>query len=631
MAAADLVDDAEAAFTQILAHDPERREAREALAALQHDLQAKARAMALHREGALGAARSAYEQILTRRPRYPEILNNLGVLLLQLGDAAAASDTLSRAVAAKPALASASSNLGAALKRQGRLAEAITAYRRAIEAEPGMADAHYNLGHALVELQRLPEALAAYARALDCSPGHRGALCSSIHQRRHLCDWRRFGEDAADLRRLIEEGIPEVTPFDAMIFFDDPALQGACAKRMSERQCFGIEAMPPRRPERRERIRVGYLSSDFRAHPVSWLITETIEHHDRTRFECFGYAIGRNGGDSPERERLSRAFEHFRDIDRLGMEEAAQAIRADGVDILVDLNGHTLGARSGILARRSAPVQLAWLGFPGPMNGAGIDYLIGDPVATPGALQPFIEERIVQLPGCFQPGYRRIAGEIPPLQRREAGLPEQGVVFCCFNNSWKITPAFFTVWMRLLQALPDAVLWLLESSPEVRENLCREASARGVDPMRLIFAPRAALPVYFARLALADLFLDTLPYNAGTTARDALWAGLPVLSVTGKAFAGRMAASLLHAAGLSDLAVDSLETYEARATALANDPGTLEAMKSRTRAAREGPLFDTARFTRDLEAAFAAMHERALAGKPPAPFAIRRREAAQSR
>ncbi|MFM7274759.1 MAG: tetratricopeptide repeat protein, partial [Gammaproteobacteria bacterium] len=313
------------------AEDPDARLQRaQTLAAADLLDEAKEEAMALHREGKLGAARTAYEAILARRPRYPEMLNNLGVLLLQLGDVAAASEVLSRAVAANPALASASSNLGAALKRQGRLAEAITAYRRAIEAEPGMADAHYNLGHALVELQRLPEAIAAYARALDCKPAHRGALCSSIHQRRHLCDWHRFAEDAADLRRLIDEGIPEVTPFDAMIFFDDPALQGACATRMSARQCFGIEPMPARPAERRERIRVGYLSSDFRAHPVSWLMTETLEAHDRSRFECFAYAHGRSGADSPERGRLRLAVEHFRDIDRLGQEEAARAIRADG-------------------------------------------------------------------------------------------------------------------------------------------------------------------------------------------------------------------------------------------------------------------------------------------------------------
>lgn len=631
LAAADLLDDAEQAFTAILADQPANAAAREGLAALQADLQAKNTAMARHRQGALADARRGYEAILARRPRYPEILNNLGVLLLQAGDPAGAAEVLRRAVAAKPGLASASSNLGAALKRQGRLPEAIAAYRRAIAAAPRMADAHYNLGHALVELQRLPEALEAYAAALGCDPGHRGARCSSIHQRRHLCDWRRFAEDAADLRALIDEGVAEVTPFDAMIFFDDPALQGASASRMSARQCFGIAPMPPRQPERRERLRVGYLSSDFRAHPVSWLLTETIEQHDRSRIECFAYAHGRSGADSPERARLQAAFEHFRDIDRLGMEDAAQAIRADGIDILVDLNGHTLGARSGILARRPAPVQVSWLGFPGPMNGAEIDYLIGDAIATPAALQAHTRERIVQLPLCFQPGYRRIAGEPPHIRRADCGLPESGVVLCCFNNSWKITPAFFAVWMHLLQEIPDAVLWLLESSTEVRENLRREASARGVDPARLIFAPRAPLPVYFARLGLADLFLDTLPYNAGTTARDALWAGLPVLSVTGKAFAGRMAASLLHAAGLPELAVASLADYAARAKQLVREPGLQAELRRRVAAVKQGPLFDTAGFARDLEAAFSVMQRRALAGEPPAAFAIRRREATQNR
>ena len=617
-----LPEDAAALFELALAKRPELGGATRVLAGLRAEIARKHEATRAHHQGDTATARRLYEDILVRQPRYPEVLNNLGVLMLQTGDPAAAARLTREAIAAKPELADAHANLGAALRHLGHVDQAIAAYRHALELNPAMGEAYYNLGHALVAAQRLEEAVDAYASAANVDPSHGGARVGIAHQRRHLCDWRNYPAERADVLALVQAGSQDVSPFDVMIATDDPFTQALAARRMSYRMGGGIQALPPRPPERRERIRIGYLSSDFRRHPVAWLITDLLERHDRSRFSVHAYSHGVDDG-SAERKRIVSAVDTFADIRTLSMESGAQRIRDDGVDILIDLNGHTLGCRLGILARRPAPVQVAYLGYPGAMCAQYIDYVLGDAFVTPEEDQPFYDERIVRLPGCFQSCAPLSPEPLPPASRQHCGLPAEGVVFCAFNNPYKITPEFFSAWMRLLQKVPGSVLWLVENLPAVRRNLCAEAAARGVDPARLVFSPRVGVREYMARLAAADIFLDTLPYNAGTTANDALRAGLPIVSCAGHGFAARMAGSLLRAAGMPGLLTSTLEDYERLALELALDPQRLAGEKKTLLQTRErSVLFDADAFARGVESAYTRIWERHLSGAPAEAFSV---------
>ena len=368
-------------------------------------------------------------------------------------------------------------------------------------------------------------------------------------------------------------------------------------------------------------MRIGYLSSDFHDHATAYLIAELIERHDRDRFEIHGYSYGADpGGDM--RARLVSAFDRFSDIDALSHRDAAARIRADDIDILVDLKGHTYRARPKILAFRPAPVQVNYLGFPGTMGAPFIDYIVADNFIVPRDRQMLFAEKLAYLPDCYQPNDTRREIAAAP-SRAECGLPAQGFVFCGFNNSFKITPAFFAIWMRLLQQVPGSVLWLLESNALVRRNLSAAAFAADVDPARLVFAPILKHRDHLARHRHADLFLDTLPCNAHTTASDALWAGLPVLTCAGETFAGRVAGSIVRAVGLAELVASSPRDYEALALALARDPARLDDIRSRLDAGRASlPLFDMAKHTRDLEALYTRMDENWRSSRPAAPITL---------
>jgi predicted O-linked N-acetylglucosamine transferase (SPINDLY family) len=324
------------------------------------------------------------------------------------------------------------------------------------------------------------------------------------------------------------------------------------------------------------------------------------------------------------RGRFTGAFDHFVDIDKMPHRQAAELIHENGIDVLIDLMGYTRYCRPTILAHRPAPIQVNYLGYPGTMAADFIDYIIVDPFLVPTDQQPFYTERLVHLPDCYQPSDTRRQMANPAPSRASCGLPEKGFVFCCFNNSYKLTPAFFDIWMRLLNAVPGSVLWLSERNDFVKDNLRREASCRGVAAERLVFLPRAPMPEYLARLGLADLFLDTLPYNAGATANDALWTGLPVLTCAGETYVGRMAGAVLTAAGLPELITTSVEAYETLAFQLATEPGRLTAVRQKLERNRSTmPLFDTERFNRKLEAAYQRMWETWRAGEAPAAFSIR--------
>jgi len=398
--------------------------------------------------------------------------------------------------------------------------------------------------------------------------------------------------------------------------------QIACARLVAAKISASADICPLAERRSGERVRLGYLSADFRSHPVAFLVAGLIEHHDRQRFEVFGYSYGPDDG-SAIRARLTGAFDHFVDIRDTSDRQAAEQIHADAVDILVDLTGYTEHGRTAILAHRPAPIQVNYLGYPGTMGADFIDYIIVDRFLVPMEQQPFCTEKLVQLPNCYLSCEiaQKVVDRTP--SRVECGLPEEGFVFCCFNASYKLTPTVFDVWMRLLNATPRSVLWLIAANPLVKDNLRREAVNRRVAAERLVFAEPTSRPEYLARLGLADLFLDTLPYNAGATASDALSAGLPVLTCSGDTYVGRMAGAVLTAAGLPELVTTSLKSYEALGLRLATKPELLARLRQRlVNHQSTMPLFNIARFTCDLEAAYQQMCQTWKAGQPPRAFSV---------
>ena len=390
--------------------------------------------------------------------------------------------------------------------------------------------------------------------------------------------------------------------------------------RRQQSGCRKIGVAGPR--YQHDRIRIGYLSADFRQHAVASLIAGMFECHDRSRFEITGLSIGPVDNSDLDR-RVKASFEHFVDARALSDDEIVKLVKDSEIDILVDLMGHTADSRINVFARRPAPVQVNYLGFPGTMGAPYIDYIVADKTVIPEDRREFYAEQVVYLPGSFMPADRDRPTSPKTFTRVEVGLPEQGLVFCCFNNSYKITPAVFAIWMRLLREIDGSVLWLFAPNPAVERNLKTEAAERRVDPARLIFAPYMPLPEHQARQRLADLFLDTSPYNAGATASDALWAGVPVLTRIGETFVGRMAASLLNAAGLPELITATTQDYESAALALARQPGRLAEIKRKLEQSRlSGPLFDTRLFTTRIEAALTDMWQRYQRGEPPQGFTV---------
>jgi protein O-GlcNAc transferase len=514
-------------------------------------------------------------------------------------------------------------DLGEVLARVGRLDEAVMSFHQALAIDPDFAPAHFGLGNVLKTRGKLRDAVACFDRAAALDPENADVLSVWFRERQIICDWSRYHEFEVKVRQAIGAQPSAGAPFTLLALSSTPQEQLDCARRVGAKIAVRESQLLPRRqPRPGDRIRVGYLSADFRPHPVGFLIAEVIERHDRRRFEVFGYS---SGPDEPSgmRRRFSGAFDRFVDINDTPHRVAARLIHDDGIDILVGLTGYTAHGRSGILANRPAPIQVNYLGYPGTMGADFVDYIIVDRFLVPPDQQPLYTEKLVYLPNCYQPSdTRRIIAE-PGPSRVECGLPEAGFIFCSFNNSYKITPTFFDVWMRLLNAVPGSVLWLTQSNALVADNLRREATSRGIAAERLVFAPPVPMPKYLARLGLADLFMDTLPYNAGATANDALWAGLPVLTCSGESYVGRMAGSLLTAAGLPELITTSLAEYEALALRLATDRNQLAALQQKLARNRSTmPLFDIARFTRDLEAAYTKMWETWGAGRPPEAFSV---------
>jgi predicted O-linked N-acetylglucosamine transferase (SPINDLY family) len=438
-----------------------------------------------------------------------------------------------------------------------------------------------------------------------------------------ICDWRRFSEDIAAIAQGLHEGKRIVNPFINVQLSQSMADQLQCARIWTAHEA-PVSPTPLWRGERYShgKIRIAYVSADFHAHATSALMAGVFEQHDRSRFETVAISFGPDDR-SAMRARVMGAFDRFIDVQTKSDGEIAQTLRQMEIDIAVDLKGYTKQNRSRIFAHRAAPIQVNYLGYPGTMGAPYIDYIIADRIVVPDEHRAYFDERVVYLPDTYQCNDSKRPLMSAALSRKAAGLPDHAFVYCCFNNNYKIVPAIFSVWMRLLRGVEGSVLWLLEDTPEALANLRREAEAAGVSGTRIVAAQRTSGEEHLARHCLADLFLDTQPYGAHTTASDALWMGLPVLTVLGPTFASRVAASLLHAAGAPELIAPSLHDYEQAALRFAREPQALAALKAKLVHNRgESTLFDTTRFTRNLESAYAAMWQRHQQGAAPADIRL---------
>jgi predicted O-linked N-acetylglucosamine transferase (SPINDLY family) len=568
-------------------------------------------------------ALASYDKALALKPDYADAHTNRGNALRSLERLDEALTSYDKALSLNPGCADAYNNRGSTLRGLKRLDEALASYDKALSLQPGWADAYNNRGNALRDLNRLDEALASYEKALSLKPDCDFLLGTLLHARMTRCDWDGLPQSLSLYEGDISRFKRVSPPFPALSLLDAPELHKIVSTVYAEAKYPKSQALGPinRRPAD-GRIRIGYYSADFHNHATASLMAQLFETHNAERFELYGFSFGPDRHDGM-RKRVSSAFDRFIEVTDKSDREVATLSRELGIDIAVDLKGFTKNSRTRIFAEGCAPVQVNYLGYPGTMGAEYIDYIIADRTVIPEQGQSAFVEKVVYLPHSYQVNdlKRRISERA--FTRQELGLPESGFVFCCFNNNFKILPATFDGWMRILNAVEGSVLWLFEDSPTAAGNLRKEAEKRGVESDRLVFARRMPLDEHLARHRLADLFIDTLPYNAHTTASDALWAGLPVLTCMGKSFASRVAGSLLNAVGMDELITHTQADYEARAVELATTPGQLEQLKSKLEKNRlVAPLFDGTLFARHIESAYEMMHARYQAGLPPASIVV---------
>lgn len=575
-----------------------------------------------YRQGRLDEAEAFARTALKGAPTHPSILQMLGVIQLRKKKPALAVDWFDRLLKVKPDSPDVLSNRGMALQDLGRLKEALASYDRALKLKPDYVEALLNRGNLLFSLKRFDEAVQNCTRLMAIDPDRPYLRGSLLSMRMSDCDWTDFEALSSDIAARVGRGEPADDPLSFTWHSRSAALQLRCSEIYAAREFADKQPLPPRPAVEHERIRLAYLSGDFREHAVAYSFAGLFERHDRTRFEVTAVSYGQNDG-SAMRSRLERAFDRFIDVRAMDDFTVARQLRQAQIDIVVDIVGYTANHRASILALRPAPIQVIQQGFPATMGAPFVDYIVADRHVIPPELEAFYREKVVRLPESFlvSDDAQPVAG--PPPPRSAAGLPDQGFVFCSFNNSYKIIPAVFDVWMRLLRAVEGSVLWLRHEGDSATANLRREAEQRGVSADRLVFARRIDLGDHLARHRLADLFVDTFPYTAHSTAAHALWAGVPVLTLRGETFVSRVASSLLHTSGLPELVVDSLEAYEALALKLATDGNLLRALRAKVEAGRtSSPLFDTDRFRRYLEAGYATMYQRWQRGEAPQSFDV---------
>jgi predicted O-linked N-acetylglucosamine transferase (SPINDLY family) len=636
--------EAETLFRQLLASNPQAFAPRHMLG------------LAMAQQGRLAEAREMIGSALALNPRDAGALVNYGNVLTMLGRLGEAIASYDRALVIAPD-AQTWNNRGNALQSLNQKAEALASYERALRLEPGNLQALLKRGIILGELKYSEEALASYDRLLALAPDHAEALNNRgflwwlskqnypkamadlerafvlapdlpylpglmLHLRMYAADWTGFEAQKTALAQGLRAGGRVARPFMFQAVSGDPAQLQTCAQLYARDLFLPATEAPRHAPAARKgqkKIRLGYSSGEFRDQATAILMAGLYERHDRSRFEVIAVDNG-SADQSPMSARLKRAFDHWIDIGDLRDVEAAEKIRAAGIDILVNLNGYFGKLRMDVFAQRPAPLQVNYLGFPGTLGAPYMDYIIADRIVIPPGEERFYDEQVVTLPGCYQVNDDKGRPMAQPPTRAQAGLPDQGVVFCNFNQSYKLTPQVFASWMRILGRVEGSVLWLLEGPAPYADNIARHAREQGIAPERILFAPDRPTDQHLARMQLADLFLDGLPYNAHTTASDALWVGVPLLTRRGTSFPGRVAASLLYAAGLPELVTESAEAYEDMAVRLATDPQAFQQIKSKL--TRQCPLFDTDLFRRNIEAAYLRMWEMWLAGEKPQAFSV---------
>lgn len=602
-------------------------------------------------------ALKCYGQALKLDPQDPAIYINQGASFNELKQYENAIASLSQAITLNPHIAEAWSNKGTALNELKRYEEALTHYDKALELNPQHVEAWSNKGVTLAELKRYEQALAHYDKALELNPqyveawANKGVTCAELkryeaaaqcfeqvlnlnpsfpfgkgtllHDKMSACDWQGLEDLYRSICQDIRENKKSADPFGFQGICDDESLLQQCAEIFSNTKFPANPQFDFGHLKRSgQKIRIGYLCGEFREQATAMLMTELWELHDKSQFEILAFD---NGWDdnSPRRKRIEAAFDEFIDISRMSDEQASTVIFNKEVHVLMNLNGFFGKPRQGIFAKKPAPIQVNYLGFPGTIGASYMDYLIADKIVIPNDSQQYYSEKIVYLPHCYQANDSKRPMDGKQLSKGDLGLPQEGFVFCCFNNSYKIHPQLFDLWMRLLHAVQGSVLWLIEDSPDAMRHLQSETRNKGIDPARIIFAKRIPIPEHLARHQFADLFLDTLPYNAHTTASDALWAGLPVLTCTGTAFAGRVATSMLTALDLPELITSNASQYEALAYELAANPEKLQGIKAKLARNRlSSPLFNANLIVRDIEKAYQVMHQRFQEGLPPAHIKI---------
>lgn len=617
-----------------------------------------------HQQEDFSGALQKYRTALTYNPKFAEAYNAIGVALLKLGDQENALDSHRMAITLKPDHKQAHYHAGDILLSQGKFSEAAIAFQQAINLDPESVDAYNKLGQALHKQYLFQNAIKVYEAALEIDPTFGGIyhnlglaqimlgrradavetfekatayLPGAVHtlgyqiiNKMYLCDWDNIEVLS---QQIVDTVMEKKGASDPFVFQSLPTAPGNLEQFVCATNCAALNSNYKihvlhntvktfsHQHLSGNRIRVGYVSMDFRPHPMAFLMTEVLEKHDREFIEVYAYSYG-PPDNSPERQRFIEAADHFIDIQNMTDIEAAQRIHEDGIDILIDRKGHTYGARLDIFEHRPAPIQVNYLAFGGTMGVDFIDYAVVDAFVVPPDQQPFYTERLVYLPDTYQPNsFRPVSDNTPP--RADCGLPERAFVFCGFNQTYKITRQIFDVWMRILHRTPESVLWLLKPDETTASNLRREASIRGIDPGRLVFAAKAPQAEHLARHRNADLFLDTLVVNALTTTSDSLFMGVPVLTCPGKTFVARGAGSILRALEMPELIVNSIEEYEELAVAIAANPERLRALRDKIgQKKKTAPLFNSTRYTRHLDAAYREMWRLHLAGEGPKPFAV---------
>lgn len=557
-------------------------------------------------------ANNCYNDLIKLQNNNPILFNDRGLSFRKLFKYDESLKDFSKAITLNPNYAEAYSNRGNTYAKLNQSDLALADYSKAIALNPNYAEAYSNCANTLRTLRQYDQALVHYQRALTLDPHAKFLRGMALHLKMMMCDWSNYDDDIALLAQAIECGQVASEPFPILSIYNSLQYQLDLSSAYQADKFKGLQPIPwAAKYPKKERIRIAYYSTDFREHPVSLLLAELFEKHNRSQFEVFAFSLGENTND-PMRQRLKKAFDHFIDVQDLSDTGIVALSRKHEIDIAIDLGGYTAGSRSEIFQLRVATIQISYIGYLGTMGTPCIDYLIADKVLIPAQLSPFYTENIAYLPS-YQANVstREIASR--SFIRSEYGIPENHFVFCCFNNNYKITPPVFKSWMHILKEVQNSVLFLYAENQWVQSNLEKSALGHGVAKERLIFGQRLSTPEYLARYRIADLFLDTFPYNAGTTASDALWMGVPVLTLAGETFSSRMAASLLTAIDMPELITNTPAQFENRAIEIAKNRGLLSGLKSKLEDNKENTrLFDTPKFIQSLESCYLAMYERGL-------------------